>query len=102
MSVYSSERKTIYLSPNQLDLLHRRRGLSNQQNVSMACAARCGKVSWQELADWLSAGGFRVEAARPLYITLAAPGIPYTRFGRLHCCGELYRLVDPPEPEDVW
>jgi len=32
-----------------------------------------GKVSWQELADWLSARGFGIEKARPLYFTLAAP-----------------------------
>ena len=53
-----------------------------------------GEVSWQEFADWLSARGFRVEKARPLYITLATPGIPYIRFGWLRTCAELDRLLD--------
>ncbi len=38
MAIYSPERKAIYLSPNRLDLLHRRRGLSDQQNVRIVCA----------------------------------------------------------------
>ncbi len=99
MSIYSPQRKAIYLSPNRLDLLHRRRGLSDHQNGCMVCAVQCGKVSWQEFADWLSARGFRVEKARPLYITLAAPGIPYTSFGWLHSCAELDRLLDLLEAE---
>jgi hypothetical protein len=40
MSIYSPERKAIYLSPNRLDLLHRRRGLPNQQNGCIVCATQ--------------------------------------------------------------
>jgi hypothetical protein len=49
MGIYSPDRKAIYLSPNRLELLHRRRGLSDQQNGCMVCAAsslsRCLAVS---------------------------------------------------------
>jgi hypothetical protein len=38
MSIYSAVRKAIYLSPNRLDLLHRRRGLSDRQDGCMVCA----------------------------------------------------------------
>jgi hypothetical protein len=55
MSIYSPQRKAIYLSPNRLELLHRGRGLSDQQNVCIVCAVQSGKVSWQEFADWLGA-----------------------------------------------
>lgn len=99
MSIYSSERKAIYLSPNQLDLLHRRRGLTDRPNGCIVCAVQSGKVSWQECADWLNARGFRVEKARPRYITLAAPGMSYTRFGWLHTCAELDRLLNLLEAE---
>ncbi len=34
MSIYSPQRKAIYLSPHRLDLLHRRRGLSDRQTKS--------------------------------------------------------------------
>lgn len=34
MSIYSPQRKAIYLSPNRLDLLHRRHGLSGDQELS--------------------------------------------------------------------
>jgi hypothetical protein len=65
----------------------------------MVCAVQSGKVSWSAFADWLNAKGFRVEKARPVYITLAAPGIPYTRFGWLHSCAEFDRLLDLLETE---
>jgi hypothetical protein len=65
----------------------------------MVCTVQSGKVSWSEFADWLNAKGFRIEKARPLYITLAAPGIPYTRFGWLHSCAELDRWLDLLEAE---
>jgi hypothetical protein len=36
MSIYSPQRKAIYLSPNRLDLLHRRCGFSDWQNAPVA------------------------------------------------------------------
>ena len=43
MSIYSPQRKAIYLSPNRLDLLHRRRGLADQQNGCIVCAVQSGE-----------------------------------------------------------
>jgi hypothetical protein len=102
MSIYSSVRKAIYLSPNRLELLHRRRNLSDQQNKRIVCAVQSGKPSWQEFADWRSAGGFRVEKARPSNIALAARGMPYTRPDTERSYAGLDRLPDLLEAEHNW
>jgi hypothetical protein len=48
MSIYSPQRKAIYLSPDRLDLLHRRRGLSNHQDGCRVCVVQSGKMSWSD------------------------------------------------------
>ncbi len=99
MSIYSSQRKAIYLSPNRLELLHRRGNLNDLRSACQICAVESGRITWLEFADWLSGKGFKVEKARPQYITLAAPGIPYTRFGWMQSCRELDRLLELLESE---
>jgi hypothetical protein len=51
MSIYSPQHKAIYLSPNRLDLLHRRRGLGNQQDGCMVSAIQTCKASLLVRAD---------------------------------------------------
>jgi hypothetical protein len=41
--------EAIYLPSNRLELLHRRRGLSDAQNGCVTCAARSGKISLDKL-----------------------------------------------------
>jgi hypothetical protein len=45
MSIYSPQRKAIYLSLNRLGLLHRRRGLSDQQDGCMISVMQSCKAS---------------------------------------------------------
>ncbi len=99
MSISSPVRKAIYLSPSRLELLHRRHNLSGGAAACKVCAVESCRMSWPEFADWLRREGFRVEKVRPLYITLAAPGMPYTCFGWMKSCAESDRLLALLEAE---
>ena len=95
MGFYIPERKAMYLSPARLEALHRRKGLNDETGENcVICRLARGNVTWAEFACWLRVRGFRVEKVRPNQSTMAAPGLPYTRFGWLKSYGEFDRLFD--------
>lgn len=69
MGFYIPERKAMYLSPNRLEALHRRKGLNDEAGESCVVwrLAR-GKITWLDFASWLREHGFRVEKVRPNYM----------------------------------